>query len=118
MSSVFSRDYSVTLPLAEKAEGVWIHASDGRKYLDGMGSAGVIGIGHGRTEIYDALAKQGPRVSYVYTASFTHPWQEEFFEIDTVGGAAGNGRGLLRLRRLGSERNGAEAGAAVPCRAQ
>lgn len=76
MSGVFSRDFAVSTPLVERAEGVWIHGADGRRYLDGMGSAGVIGIGHGRTEIYQALAEEGSKVSYVYTASFTHPWQE------------------------------------------
>ncbi|MBS3652244.1 aspartate aminotransferase family protein [Pseudaminobacter sp. 19-2017] len=76
MSSVFARDYAAELPMVDHASGVYIHGADGRAYLDGMGSAGVIGIGHGRTEIYDALASQGSKVSYVYTASFNHPWQE------------------------------------------
>lgn len=75
-SGIFQRDYGAQLPRAEHAEGVWITAEDGRRYLDGMGSAGVIGIGHGRTEIYDALAREGSRVSYVYTAQFSNPWQE------------------------------------------
>ncbi|AGT10885.1 aminotransferase family protein [Paracoccus aminophilus] len=77
MSGVFSRDFAAEMPLVDHAEGVWIQTVDGQRYLDGMGSAGVIGIGHGRTEIYEALAGQGTKVSYVYTASFTHPWQEE-----------------------------------------
>ncbi|MCO5070237.1 MAG: aspartate aminotransferase family protein [Rhizobiaceae bacterium] len=75
-SGIFHRDFATDLPVAKHAQGVWIEAADGRRYLDAMGSAGVIGVGHGRTEIYDALAREGRNVSYVYTASFTHPWQE------------------------------------------
>ena len=49
----------------------------GRRYLDGSASAGVVGIGHGRSEICEALAREGDKVTFVYNATFTHPWQEE-----------------------------------------
>lgn len=77
MSAVFSRDYASELPMIKRGSGVYLYDMDGRAYLDGMGSAGVVGIGHGRTEIYEALAKAGDALTYVYTATFTHPWQEE-----------------------------------------
>src|SRR5262249_19937081 len=51
-----------------------------RRYLDASASAGVVGIGHGRTEIWDALAREGNRVTFVYNATFTHPWQEALAE--------------------------------------
>lgn len=89
--------------MAERAEGVWIHTSDGRAYLDGSGSAGVVGIGHGRTEIYDALARQGSKVSYVYTASFTHPWQERLAQ--SVLSVAPKGMGAVYFVSGGSEAN-------------
>lgn len=103
MSGIFSRDYSTDLPMAVRAHGVWIETSDGRKYLDGMGSAGVIGIGHGRTEIYDALAKEGSGVSYVYTASFTHPWQESLSK--SVLSVAPEGMASVYFVSGGSEAN-------------
>ncbi|MBX3598317.1 MAG: aspartate aminotransferase family protein [Rhizobiaceae bacterium] len=102
-SGIFYRDYATRLPVAESAHGVWIETSDGRKYLDGMGSAGVIGIGHGRTEIYDALAREGQKVSYVYTASFTHPWQEKL--ADAVLSVAPKGMDAVYFVSGGSEAN-------------
>lgn len=103
MSSVFLRDFAAQVPLVERAEGVWIHGADGKRYLDGMGSAGVIGIGHGRTEIYEALAAEGSRVSYVYTASFTHPWQEELAR--SVLSVAPEGMSAVYFVSGGSEAN-------------
>ncbi|MER9353783.1 aspartate aminotransferase family protein [Mesorhizobium sp. M0514] len=75
--TVFSRDYSVAPIRISRGEGVFLHGDDGRVYLDAMGSAGVVGIGHGRTEIARALAEAGDSVTFVYTAGFTHPWQEQ-----------------------------------------
>lgn len=76
MSSVFSRDYSKNLPLIVRGQGVYLYDEHGRSYLDAMGSAGVVGIGHGRSEISAALAEQGDKVTFVYGAAFSHPWQE------------------------------------------
>ncbi|MEI2806526.1 MAG: aspartate aminotransferase family protein [Albidovulum sp.] len=103
MGGVFSRDFATPTPMVERAEGVWIHGADGGRYLDGMGSAGVIGIGHGRTEIYDALAAEGSRVSYVYTASFTHPWQEQLAQ--SVLSVAPEGMSSVYFVSGGSEAN-------------
>ncbi|TWH23991.1 MULTISPECIES: aspartate aminotransferase family protein [unclassified Aminobacter] len=103
MSSVFYRDFAEQLPLVERADGVWIQDVSGKRYLDGMGSAGVIGIGHGRSEIYEALAAEGQRVSYVYTASFTHPWQEEL--ASSVLSVAPKGMSAVYFVSGGSEAN-------------
>ncbi|MCO5063907.1 MAG: aspartate aminotransferase family protein [Rhizobiaceae bacterium] len=102
-SGIFYRDYSAHLPVAARADGVWIETTDGRKYLDAVGSAGVVGIGHGRTEIYDALAREGKDVSYVYTASFTHPWQERLAEA--VLSVAPKGMASVYFVSGGSEAN-------------
>jgi adenosylmethionine-8-amino-7-oxononanoate aminotransferase len=75
-SAVFYRDLRRPPPSIARGEGVYIEDTTGRRYLDGSASAGVVGIGHGRTEIWDALAREGRRVDFVYNATFTHPWQE------------------------------------------
>lgn len=75
-SSVFYRDLSASPPRVVSGDGVYFTDSDGRKYLDGSASASVVSIGHGRTEIWDALAAEGNGVTFVYSAGFTHPWQE------------------------------------------
>jgi adenosylmethionine-8-amino-7-oxononanoate aminotransferase len=76
-SGVFYRDLKVTPPTIVRGVGVYVEDSEGRRYLDGSANAGVVGIGHGRAEIYRALADAGDRVTFVYNATFTHPWQEE-----------------------------------------
>jgi adenosylmethionine-8-amino-7-oxononanoate aminotransferase len=75
-SAVFYRDLGNPPPLIVRGEGVFIEDASGRRYLDGSANAGVVGIGHGRSEIWDALARQGPEVDFVYSANFTHVWQE------------------------------------------
>jgi adenosylmethionine-8-amino-7-oxononanoate aminotransferase len=76
-SAVFYRDLHHPPPLIVRGDGVYIEDASGRRYLDGSANAGVVGIGHGRTEIWDALARAGSSVDFVYGANFTHPWQEQ-----------------------------------------
>ena len=75
-SAVFYRDLNDAPPSIVRGQGVWLEDAAGRRYLDGSASAGVVGIGHGRSEIWDALAREGNKVTFVYNATFTHPWQE------------------------------------------
>jgi adenosylmethionine-8-amino-7-oxononanoate aminotransferase len=76
-SAVFYRDLNTTPPMIVRGEGCYLEDSAGRRYLDGSASAGVVAIGHGRSEIFEALAREGDKVPFVYNATFTHPWQEE-----------------------------------------
>ena len=54
--------------MVHKAEGVWLHTTDGRKILDGMSALWNVNIGYGNTEL--------PRVAYdqmldlAYTSGF------------------------------------------------
>jgi adenosylmethionine-8-amino-7-oxononanoate aminotransferase len=76
-SAVFYRDLNTTPPMIVRGEGCYLEDSTGRRYLDASASAGVVAIGHGRGEIFAALAQAGDKVPFVYNATFTHPWQEE-----------------------------------------
>lgn len=76
-SGVLYRDLNEPPPMIVGGSGVHLEGADGRRYLDGNASAGVAAVGHGRTEIFEALAAAGARASFVYGGSFTHPWQEE-----------------------------------------
>ena len=71
MSHVFSRAIGRTLPVVDRAEGALIWDADGRRYIDGAGGAIVVGIGHGRTEVADAVARQAGRVAYAHGTAFT-----------------------------------------------
>lgn len=76
-SAVFYRDLNTTPPVIVRGEGCYLEDSTGRRYLDGSASASVVAIGHGRKEIFEAIAREGDKLSFVYNATFTHPWQEE-----------------------------------------
>ncbi|RGP80569.1 ornithine aminotransferase [Fusarium longipes] len=62
----------LTRPEAVKsASGVYINLSSGRKVLDGCAGAAVAIIGHGNTEVQDAMVAQISEVSYVHTLTYT-----------------------------------------------
>lgn len=42
----------------DRAEGIWVYDSDGRRYLDGTASLWYANVGHGRTEIADRVHEQ------------------------------------------------------------
>lgn len=76
-SQVFYKDLTNQPAKIVHGDGVWLTDEMGRKLLDGSSSASVVAIGHGRSEIYQFLADAGKRVPFVYSAGFTHRWQEE-----------------------------------------
>jgi adenosylmethionine-8-amino-7-oxononanoate aminotransferase len=71
MSHVFSRALGRALPVVDRAEGALIWDREGRRYIDGSGGAIVVGIGHGRTEVAEAVAGQAGRVAYAHGTAFT-----------------------------------------------
>ncbi len=71
MTHVFRRVLTRELPVAARAEGVWIEDTQGRRYLDGAGGAIVVNVGHGDRAVIDAMAEQASRVQYVHGTMFT-----------------------------------------------
>ncbi|RSL84653.1 hypothetical protein CEP51_003782 [Fusarium floridanum] len=53
------------------ASGIYLTLSSGRKIIDGCAGAAVAIIGHGRTEVRDAIVEQAAKVSYVHTMAYT-----------------------------------------------
>src|SRR5262245_23612471 len=103
MTSVFRRDYDVLHPRIVRGDGVFLYDDAGHRYLDAMGSAGVVGIGHGRVEIARALADAGQSVTFVYSATFSHPWQERL--ASSLLSVAPTGMGSVYFVSGGSEAN-------------
>jgi len=56
-----------------RAQGAWLHATDGRRYLDAISSWWVTTHGHGNPAIAAAVAKQAAILEQVIFAGFTHP---------------------------------------------
>ena len=57
-SAVFHRPLGRPLPAIARGEGALLWDEAGKRYIDGSGGAVVVNVGHGRTEIADAMARQ------------------------------------------------------------
>ena len=53
--------------IIERGEGVWVYDADDRRYLDATASLWYANIGHGRTEVADAVSKQMRRLDAYQT---------------------------------------------------
>ncbi|MGM0582717.1 MAG: adenosylmethionine--8-amino-7-oxononanoate transaminase [Bacteroidota bacterium] len=58
--------------MVEKAEGMYLHTSDGRKIMDAISSWWVNLHGHSHPKIAEAVAKQAQNLEHVIFAGFTH----------------------------------------------
>ena len=67
---LFPRNLKAMYPVAVRAEGIWIHDSAGRKYLDGCGGAVVCSIGHGVAEVAEVMTKQAKRLAFAHSSQF------------------------------------------------
>lgn len=52
------------LKLAVKAKGVWVEDADGKRWFDTLAGMWLKNVGHGRTEIADAVYEQMKDISY------------------------------------------------------
>jgi len=56
-----------------RGEGPYIWDDQGRRYLDGLSGLFVVNVGHGRTELAEAAAKQAAKLAYFPLWSYAHP---------------------------------------------
>lgn len=78
---VLYRHLTREFPLIVKGEGCWLVDEEGRRYLDGCGGAYVASLGHGVTEVVEAVSTQIRKVAYVSGMSFTNEPAEELAEL-------------------------------------
>jgi adenosylmethionine-8-amino-7-oxononanoate aminotransferase len=71
-SHLIYRNLALDYPMIVRGEGCWLYDDAGRRYLDGCGGAYVACLGHGVTEVVDAVAEQVRRVAFVSGMSFTN----------------------------------------------
>ncbi|MGQ0643484.1 MAG: aminotransferase family protein [Gemmatimonadaceae bacterium] len=83
-SPVFYRDLTHEYPRIVRGEGSWLFDDAGKRYLDAVGGAFVVNVGHGVREIADAIARQASKVAYVNGTSFTHEPVEEMAQLLTA----------------------------------
>jgi len=71
-TGVFYRALDREFPLIVRGAGCWLVDDTGRRYLDACGGAYVANLGHGVSEVCDAVAEQIRKVAYVNGTAFTN----------------------------------------------
>jgi adenosylmethionine-8-amino-7-oxononanoate aminotransferase len=61
------------VPVIVKGEGPYIYDAKGRRYLDALAGLFVSQLGHGRTELAEAAAKQARELAFMPLWSYAHP---------------------------------------------
>ena len=74
---VFHRHLHQTMPVAVAGAGIYLTASDGKKYIDASGGAAVSCLGHGHPDVLAAMHAQIDRLAYAHTSFFTTGVAEE-----------------------------------------
>src|ERR1700728_2678213 len=72
------RDHEV--PVIVRGEGAYVWDQHGKRYLDGLAGLFTSQIGHGRTELGEAAAKQASELAYFPLWSYAHPRAIELAE--------------------------------------
>ena len=68
------------MPLIVRGSGPYVFDDRGKRYLDGLSGLFVSQIGHGRTEVAEAAARQGAELAYFPLWSYAHPRAIELAE--------------------------------------
>jgi adenosylmethionine-8-amino-7-oxononanoate aminotransferase len=68
------------MPLIVRGSGPYVFDDRGKRYLDGLSGLFVSQIGHGRTEVAEAGARQGAELAYFPLWSYAHPRAIELAE--------------------------------------
>jgi adenosylmethionine-8-amino-7-oxononanoate aminotransferase len=69
--NVFYRKMGHARPKISHGEGIYLFDESGKRYLDGSGGPLVTNVGHGRSEIVNAMAQQAQAVAYAHAIMFT-----------------------------------------------
>jgi adenosylmethionine-8-amino-7-oxononanoate aminotransferase len=68
------------VPVIVRGSGQYVYDSRGKRYLDGLSGLFVTQIGHGRTEVAEAAARQASELAYFPLWSYAHPRAIELAE--------------------------------------
>jgi adenosylmethionine-8-amino-7-oxononanoate aminotransferase len=71
-TGVLYRSLDREFPMIVRGEGCWLIDDSGKRYLDACGGAYVANLGHGVSEVADAVAEQIRKVAYVNGTAFTN----------------------------------------------
>ena len=75
---VFYRKMNHARPMISHGEGIYLYDQSGKRYLDGSGGPLVVNVGHGRSEIVEAMNQQAQAAAYVHATMFTSQIIEDY----------------------------------------
>ncbi len=61
------------IPVIVRGEGCYVYDQHGKRYLDGLSALYCVNIGHGRTELGQAAARQAGELGFYTNWSYAHP---------------------------------------------
>jgi len=61
------------VPIIVRGEGPYVYDQNGKRYLDGLSGLFTVQVGHGRSELAEAAAKQASELAYFPLWSYAHP---------------------------------------------
>jgi adenosylmethionine-8-amino-7-oxononanoate aminotransferase len=61
------------VPIIVRGDGPYVFDASGKRYLDGLAGLFVSQVGHGRSELAEAAAKQASEMAYFPLWSYAHP---------------------------------------------
>lgn len=62
--ALFTLDPARAYPILDRADGVYVWDTDGRRHLDAIAGIGVANVGYGRDEVVAAMTEQAARLPY------------------------------------------------------
>jgi adenosylmethionine-8-amino-7-oxononanoate aminotransferase len=68
------------VPVIVRGNGAYIYDDQGKRYLDGLAGLFTVQLGHGRTELAEAAAKQASELAFFPLWSYAHPKAIELAE--------------------------------------
>ena len=68
------------VPVIVRGQGPYIFDDQGRRYFDGLSGLFVVQVGHGRTELAQAMARQAEELEFFPLWSYAHPKAIELAE--------------------------------------
>jgi len=89
------------VPVIVRGEGQYVYDQNGKRYLDGLAGLFVSQIGHGRTEVAEAGARQAAELAYFPLWSYAHPQAIEL--ADRLAGMAPGDLNRVFFTGSGSE---------------
>ena len=69
----FARHTDADIPVIVRGEGAYIYDDKGKRYLDALAGLFVSQLGHGRTDLAEAAAKQAQELAFMPLWSYAHP---------------------------------------------